>query len=130
MGRPLTMILPGPGRMRTRATACLRRPVVWTRGLGTVSLSPSVLGAGAGEVEDLGRLGDVGVLGPGVDLELTKHLAAEGTLGQHASDRLAQRLLRLVGQAVGVPLLLEPAGVGGMAVLPLLGGLVARPHNL
>src|SRR4051812_41406977 len=89
IGRPLTTILPLPGRIRTRATACLRRPVVWTRGLGTVSLSPSVPGAGAGKVEGLGRLGGVGMLRPGVDLELAQHLVAERALGQHAAHGLA-----------------------------------------
>ena len=33
--RPLTVITPEPGRSRTRATASLRRPVVWMRGFGT-----------------------------------------------------------------------------------------------
>src|SRR5437764_14358100 len=98
MGRPLTTILPAPGRMRTRATACFRRPVVWTRGLGT----RSVLLASAGQVESLGRLGGVRVLGPGIDLELAQHLTAEGALGQHAAHGLAHGLFGLARRDVGV----------------------------
>src|SRR3954468_21528315 len=109
MGRPLTTILPLPGRMRIRATACLRRPVVWTRGLGT-SVLRSVLGAGARKVERLGCLGGMRVRRPGVDLELAQHLTAEGALGQHAAYGLAHRLLWLVRQHVGVPLRLQAAG--------------------
>src|SRR5437588_899967 len=97
-------------------------------GLGH-ELSPSVLGAGAGEVENLGRLGDVGVLGPGVDLELAQHLAAERALGQHAAHGFAHRLLGLGGQNVGVALLLQTARVAGMPVHHLLGGLVGRDHD-
>src|SRR5258706_555557 len=33
-GRPLQVMTPVPGRKRTRATACLRRPVVCESGLG------------------------------------------------------------------------------------------------
>src|SRR3954454_10438338 len=86
-GRPLTVIRPSPGsvlvRRRTRATACLRRPVDWTRGLGTDG-TPEVLGsaAGAGHLVGGGLLGGVGMGGAGVDLELRQLLAAEGALGE------------------------------------------------
>src|SRR5205085_10351470 len=100
MGRPLTTILPAPGRMRTRAMACFRRPVVWTRGLGTGASSARA--AGAGDVEGLRRLGDMGMVGTGVDLELAEHLATERPLRQHASHRLAHRLLGLGRKEVAV----------------------------
>ena len=38
IGSLLTVMAPWPGRKRTRATACLRRPVVWLSGAGMASV--------------------------------------------------------------------------------------------
>src|SRR5271169_3603598 len=89
-GSLLIVMAPWPGRKRTRATACLRRPVVWLSGVGIASLQSflfawSAGAAGRGQVERLGLLGGMGVVGAGVDLELGEHLAPEGVLGQHAA---------------------------------------------
>ena len=35
----LTVMAPWPGRKRTRATACLRRPVVWVSGAGIAGVA-------------------------------------------------------------------------------------------
>src|SRR5271163_3149700 len=93
MGCLLTLIAPWPGRKRTRATACLRRPVVWVSGAGICA--PCVLyvvcrsagPAGRGQLERLGALGCVGVVGTGIDVELAQHRPAESVLGEHAADR-------------------------------------------
>src|SRR5690348_17084664 len=87
-GRLLHMITPVPGRSRTRATASLRRPVVWMRGFGTPwtpcgswrSGRPGL--AGVGGLQRLRLLGGVGMRRARVDLELLQHLPAEGTLGE------------------------------------------------
>src|SRR5438034_46211 len=110
MGRPLTTIFPLPGRTRTRAMACLRRPVVWTRGLGT-GVSSAGSTACARQLERLRRLGGVGMSGAGVDLELAQHLAPERALGQHASDGLPDRFFGLGRQEVAEQLGLEAARI-------------------
>src|SRR5580658_8763846 len=95
MGFLLTVMAPWPGRRRTRATACLRRPVVWVSGTGMVSFCRAEWSAGAasvGQFQRLGLLGGVRVIGAGVDVELAQHLAAKGVLGQHAPDGAADQL--------------------------------------
>src|SRR5689334_22043838 len=89
MSRPLITILPLPVRTRTRATAVLRRPVDWTRGLDIewTSSTSGGLGAGVFERQRLRALCSVGMLGPRVDLELGDHLPAETVVRQHAFDR-------------------------------------------
>src|SRR5258706_13878422 len=89
--RPFTRILPVPGRNRTRATASLRRPVVWMRGLLTrgpsrfgVQRSRDACLAALGQRAGDGLLGLMRVGRPGVDLELLQHLAPERSLGKHA----------------------------------------------
>src|SRR6185437_3825491 len=101
MGCLLTVMAPWPGRKRTRATACLRRPVLWLSGAGMVWWCPSWCAsawarpsAGAarlGQIERLGLLGRVRVVGAGVDLQLAQLLAAEGVLGEHAAHRAAHQ---------------------------------------
>src|SRR3984885_10001358 len=94
IGCLLTVMAPWPGRKRTRATACLRRPVVWLSGAGmgcVVSFLVRVGGgsagaAGVGQLERLGLLGRVRMVGAGIDLELAQLLAAQRVLGQHAAD--------------------------------------------
>src|ERR1700691_5989259 len=79
------VMVPVPGRRRTRATASLRRPVVWVGGAGT---SFSLTAAdGRGVVLRRG-LGSVRVLGAGVDEELAHDLPAQSVLGHHALDRV------------------------------------------
>ena len=57
---------------------------------------------GLGQVERLGLLGGVRVLGAGVDVELAQLLAAQGVLGQHAAHGAADQLGRLVLEQRGV----------------------------
>src|SRR6476469_2795960 len=91
--RPFTTILPVPGRSRTRATASLRRPVVWVRGL--LTRVPRCFGwssGGGGSSSDaglaaLGQRADGRALGlmrmgrAAVHLQLAQHLATERALG-------------------------------------------------
>src|SRR6185295_12527895 len=93
--RPLMVCVPVPGRRRARATASLRRPVVWVSGLVAMNgfLSRSA-GLRRGEIEDDWELGCVSVLGTGVDLELLDHLAPEWALRQHALDAATDCLFR------------------------------------
>src|SRR5688572_7809567 len=89
IGRLFTVSTPPPVRTRTRATACLRRPVVWMSGLGNSNSSlRRALGDG-GQVERLGTLGGVGMRGPRVDLQLLEHVATERRLRDHPADGLA-----------------------------------------
>src|SRR5436190_8519704 len=76
-------IFPLPGCSQTRATACLRRPVAYT----------ALLTSGIGELQGLGLLGGVRVLGARVDLELLVDLAAERPLGKHAPDGALHEVL-------------------------------------
>ena len=101
------MICPLPGRRRTRAMACLRRPVVWMSGLDTCtsrSYASSDPRLGVGDLEDLRLLGGVRVLGAGVDLQLAQLLAAERTLREHPPHRLANGIRGLPGEEVRVGL--------------------------
>src|SRR5262245_37753776 len=110
---------PVPGRSRTRATARLRRPVDWARGLVTVVPVRFWLGSaglGVGQLERARALRGVGMVGAGVHLQLAQHLAAEGALRQHPPDRAADGVLRLAGEQLGVRLLLQAARVAGEAV--------------
>jgi len=51
---PLQVMAPWPGRMRTRATACLRRPVVWQMGAVTGgSFACAVVGGPASDYAPL-----------------------------------------------------------------------------
>src|ERR1039457_4360899 len=125
--RRLILIVPVPGRKRTRATASLRRPVVWLSGAGMCGVFPGLgLAAGGGDVEGLGLLGGVGVVGAGVDLQLGQLLAAQGVLGQHAPDGPAHHLLGLVLEERRVAALLQASPVPPVAIgelgLALVGG--------
>src|SRR4051794_39078170 len=113
--------------MRTRAIACLRRPVDWTSGFGTVLAFRSLLDAlDGGEVKRLRALGGVRMLGTRVHLELAEHLPAQRALRQHALDGPAHGLLRLLLQEVGVRLGAQTARVAGVAVDELAISLVRR----
>src|ERR1700737_1830600 len=99
------VMIPVPGRRRTRATAALRRPVDWINGFGTTvwcSLS-DWLGNSVDRVvhdERLGALSGVRVGRPGVHLELLEHAPAERSLGQHAADGAPDRVLGALGHQV------------------------------
>src|SRR4051794_7682141 len=120
---------PVPGRSRTRATASLRRPVVWMSGLGTrellwiVSPSRSARRAVGGQRPGLGLLGGVGVLGTAVDAEPLELLATERSLGQHAAHGQANHALGVAGEQVLEGLRPDPARVARVAVVGLVGEL-------
>src|ERR1700691_301783 len=125
---PLWIVMvPVPGRRRTRATASLRRPVVWVRGADT-SFS---LSAADGRVVVLRRgLGRVRVLGSGVDEELAHDLATETVLGDHTLDRVEDQLDRVLVEQ-GLPRGgAQTARVTRGVVGELLGGLVGGEHDL
>src|SRR5215472_12406199 len=128
--RPLTTIFPVPGRSRTRATASLRRPVVWMRGLLTRVPSCSSRRrshaarlAALGQRANHGALGLVRVRGSGVHLQLAEHLAAEGALRQHAPDREPHDFLRVAGEQVLETLAANAAGVATVPVIRFLDEL-------
>src|SRR6476646_4626173 len=100
--RPFTMILPVPGRRRTRATASLRRPVVWMRGLLTRNplRSSDTRLAALGQRTDVGSLRLMGVGRAAVDLQLPEHLATERTLREHPAHRELDDLFRVAGEQV------------------------------
>src|SRR5580692_8538408 len=134
-GSLLIVMAPWPGRKRTRATACLRRPVVWLSGVGIAVWRPSWCAWSAGaagrrQVERLGLLGGVGMVGPGVDLQLGEHLAAEGVLGQHAAHGAADQLGRLLVEQLRVAGGAQSAGVTAVAVGHLRVGLARGEDDL
>src|SRR5210317_1382877 len=106
---------PVPSRRRARATASLRRPVVWVSGVD-IGDSSSSAGGGAGDGHRLGRLGLVRMVGAGVDLELRHLLTTERALREHALNAAAHRLGGLAGVELGEGLGLETTGVAGVAV--------------
>src|ERR1044071_7526269 len=121
--RPFTRILPVPGRSRTRATASLRRPVVWMRGLLTrvpSRWSPDARPAALGQRADDGLLGLVRVGRTAVHLQLLQHLAPERSLGQHAPHRELDDALRVAGEQVLEALAADPARVAAVPVVRLL----------
>src|SRR5438128_1525192 len=110
MSRSLMTMAPVPGFMRTRAMACLRRPVAVTMSSFAISAFLSgVLG-----FEDGRLLRGVRVLVAGVDLELAHQRAAERRARQHAADGVLD----------------EPGGVarGGLPGAELLQA--AREHGV
>src|SRR5690554_3298218 len=130
-GRPLAVILPVPGRSRTRATDSLRRPVVCTSGAGMWSGSFDSAGA-ASTLDDEGLrvLGGVGMGGTGVHLELLQHLAAEPVLREHAPDRAAHGVLGVAAERLAVGLRLDATGEAGVTPQELALGLVRGEHDL
>src|SRR5579863_3862658 len=83
------VMVPVPGRRRTRATASLRRPVVWVSGAVT---SFSLTAADGRGVVLRRCLRGVGVFGAGVDEELAHDLAAQAVLGNHALHGVEDQL--------------------------------------
>src|SRR5574340_1055155 len=88
-GRWLMMILPSPGRMRTRATDVLRRPVPSVSGVVALGIGYFLLDA---KFFWLGLLGLVRVLLAGVDLQLVEHLEGQFVLRQHPAHGLTEDL--------------------------------------
>src|SRR5262245_42103935 len=105
--RPLTQVLPSPGRRITRASEVVRLPVAryWAgcESVDDIRATPSS--------ERLGGLRLVGMLGAGVDLQLRDLLVRELVLREHALDGLADDLGRAPLELVAQRTLLEPSGV-------------------
>src|ERR1700729_2715936 len=126
--RPLTVMIPVPGRRRTRAMAFLRRPVVWMRGLGTqavllIKCSRSGARAGEGarrERAHLRLLRRVRMRRTRMDLELLQHLPPERTLGQHPPHGEAHHPFGIAREQGLEVLGLDAAGVAGVAVVELV----------
>src|SRR4051812_48684899 len=111
--------MPHPRRWsRTRSLRC------WSQ-----SRCSSLLGD-LRDLERLGLLGVVRVLGAGVDLELRDQLITQTVLGKHAADRLLDRLAGILVEQVTVGDGLESARVAAVAVGQLVGALVARQGDL
>ena len=114
------------GAARTRATASLRRPVVWMRGLLTRAvlwrdhraLARAAARSGSGAVDRLLRL--VRMRRAAVDLQLAQHLPAERALRQHAAHRELHDLLGVAREQVLEALAADAARVAGVAVVRLL----------
>src|SRR6202040_2002182 len=81
----LTVILPSPGWMRTRAMAFLRRPV--PRLNKSANLQVSLLVEG----ERLRLLCLVPMLGPGVDAKSGEHVRTQGVVLEHPPHRVGER---------------------------------------
>src|SRR3954469_17085067 len=124
---PLTTNLPVPGRRRTRATASLRRPVVWIRGLlNGVFLSRRLRG-GLRRQRVVDRpLGEVRMGGTRVDAQLLQHRAAEPVLREHAPDRELHDPLRGASHEALQGLGADAARVAGVAVVELVLALAER----
>src|SRR4051812_35645973 len=124
-------MVPVPGRSRTRAIACLRRPVDWTSGFSAnvVLLGPGAAARRRDVVRNRG-LGGMRMGRAGVDLELAEHRAAEAVLRNHALDRLAHDFLRPLGHEICVLGGAQPARVARVPVRDLLVELVGREDDL
>src|SRR5258708_5471156 len=111
----LTVILPSPGWIRTRATAFLRRPVPRLKVSAKIDVSPRV------ECDLLRLLGHVLVIGPGVDAKAGEHVSPQRVPLEHALHRVGDRKCRveLLGLAQRSPA--EPAWVAAVVGV-LLGG--------
>src|SRR5687767_193113 len=120
--RPLTTISPSPGSSRTRAMAVLRRPVPEKKAGMDMFVSSS-------SGERLRRLGLVGMIRAGVDLELAQLLRAESGVRQHPLDGPADDFLRPAIQEVAQGLLLESLRVAAVAGVNLAFELVARDRD-
>src|SRR5665213_4036738 len=120
------VMVPVPGRKRTRATASLRRPVVWVRGEDT---SFSLTAANRRGVVLRRYLRGVRVLGAGVDEQLAHDLATQAILGNHALHRVEDQLdgvfveQRLPGRRA------QTARITRVVIRELLRGLVGREDH-
>src|SRR5262245_22627561 len=138
-GRPLTTICPVPGRSRTRATASLRRPVVWMRGLGTSSPSCSQSPSTSAEVASAcavrqralrGLLRVVGMRRAPVDPQLPQHAATERSLREHAAHRELDDTLRIPSKQVLERFAANTTGVARVAPVDLVSRLLRRDREL
>src|SRR5919112_3385036 len=80
--------------------------------------------------ERLRPLGLMGMVGPGVDLQLPQLLCAEPVVRQHALDRAADDLLRSALEQLAERLLLEPLGVPAVALVELRRLFRGRDRDL
>src|SRR5579859_4465782 len=111
----LTVILPSPGWILTRATAFLRRPVPRLNVSAKIDVSPRV------ECDLLRLLGHVLVVRPRVDAKAGQHVGPQRVPLEHAPHRVGDRegRVELLGLAQRAPA--EPARVPAV-VRVLLGG--------
>src|SRR3954468_3479735 len=128
--RPLSLNWPVPGSRRTRTMASLRRPTVWM-GRPSASVTGSALALGhLLDLEGLGLLRSVGVLGACVDLELGEHLPAEAVVRQHPLDGALDDAVGVRAQLVADVDRLEAARVTGVPVGDLVLALGAGQRDL
>src|SRR5690242_20530990 len=107
--RPLTHVVPSPGRRITRATEVLRLPVprywaIWLKSL----------------LQWLRVLRAVRMLGPGVDLQLRQLLAREAVLREHALHGRAQHLRGAPIELLAQRTARKATGIAGVPVVHLL----------
>src|SRR5262249_4674100 len=91
-----------------------------------------VFGVGGREVEDLRLLGGVRMLGAGIYMQFAELVARQGAfLGQHALHGLFDHALRVLAgeDEFGIGFL-DAAGVAGVAVVFLVGALLAGELHL
>src|SRR4051812_41792963 len=124
--RPLTHVVPSPGRRMTRATDVLRLPVprycaIWLKSLLRSEIS---------RVQRLGVLRLVRVLRAGVDLQLRDLLPRQAVLREHPLDRRPDDLRRPALELLAQRARLEAARIAGVAVVHLLVELVPRHGDL
>src|SRR3982751_4177142 len=121
MSLSLTVILPVPFLINTRATLDLRRPV---------PLFHSPIINGSLDVQHFRLLGGMRVLCTTVHLEFLDHDVAERALGQHALDGFFQSAARVLGLHVAEIGGSDAAWISGMAIVDLVGRLGAGDAQL
>src|SRR4051794_24660401 len=119
--RPLTHVVPSPGRRMTRATDVLRLPVprywaIWLKSLL--------------QIQGLRVLRLVRVLRACIDLQLGDLPARKLVLREHALDGAPEDLRRASLELLAKRPALQPARIAGMAVVRLLVELVPRHDDL
>src|SRR5258706_15256813 len=115
--RPLTQVVPSPGRRMTRATEVLRLPVprYWAIWLNSLL-----------QVQRLRVLRAVRMLGPSVDLQLGQLLPREPGPGEHPLDGGADDLGRAPVELLAQRPALEAARIAGVAGITPPGQVIFR----
>ena len=123
-----------PVRRRARATASLRRPVVWVSGFVAMVCVCSDAAAqralAAGSSRTVGDWAACGCSGPEYTLSFLICWRPSGPFGQHPVDAAADGVGGLAAEQVVVPLRLQAAGVAAVAVDLLVVGLALGEHDL
>src|SRR5689334_2241477 len=104
----------------TRATDVLRLPVPWY-----VAFSAKSVSLLSGRAERLRVLGGVRVVRPGVQLQLAQLRARDAVARHHPADRVSDDLLGARLEHLRERALLEPPVVATVAVVDLVGQLLA-----